>query len=206
VFGNLDQPNPAVDQGALRSIDLELEAGSISDAREHLLLDYRIAGGGLGGDFTFTGLEASGQARRYLVGGTEALLSLRYEDTGGSPPLQYLADEGGLSSVRGWMRSTLLGRSGFDTRLEIYLPVDPLALTRVPLLERAHIQPVLWSDAGRVWNGNSDLWITSLGFGLQRYIGPFGPAANLRLDFAFPTGPSRPDDLHVYLWFREALF
>jgi len=206
VFGDLDQPNDAMNQGAMRSIDLELEAGSISDAREHLLMGYRIAGGGLGGDFTFTGLEASAQARRYLLGGTEALLSLRFEDTGGSPPLQNLADEGGLSSVRGWMRNTLLGRSGFDSRLEVYLPVDPLALTRVPLLEQARIQPVLWGDAGRVWNGNSDLWISSLGFGLQRYIGPFGPAANLRLDFAFPTGPSRPDDLHVYLWFREALF
>jgi len=206
IFGDLDQPNAAADNGTMRAIELQVEAGSISTAREYLLLDYRIAGGGLGGDFTFTGLEASGKIRRYLVGGTEALLSMRYEDTGGSPPYQYLADEGGLSSVRGWERRALLGRSGYDARMEIYLPLDPLAWTHLPRLEDARIQIVPWGDAGRVWNGNSDLWITALGVGLQRYIGPFGSASNLRLDFAFPTGPSRPDDMHVYLWFREALF
>jgi hypothetical protein len=81
-----------------------------------------------------------------------------------------------------------------------------MALTHIPRLEDARIQPVLWGDAGRVWDGYSDLWLTALGVGLQKYIGPFGPAANLRLDFAFPTGPSRPDDLHVYLWFRQGLF
>jgi hypothetical protein len=168
--------------------------------------DYRLAGGALGGDFSYTWTGIRWEERRYLFGRPELYWKLAFVTTGGSPPFQRLADEGGLASIRGFPRRTRLGETSLNGRVELYLATDFFALARVPLLENARIQFVPWADAGRVWEGNSDVWLTSLGLGLQKYFAPIRSAANLRLDVAFPTGPERPYDVGVFLRFTQMMF
>jgi hemolysin activation/secretion protein len=160
----------------------------------------------LGGDFTFHRLALTGQVRRYLPGKVEAVAGAGWTGTGGDVPIQELSDIGGISTVRGFARRTRVGDESLRGGLELFLPLDPLALTHLPVLERGRVQIVLWGDAGRVWEGTADAWLTSAGVGLQRYLGPFDDAANLRLDFAFPIGPERPDDVAVFLRFTPGLF
>ena len=74
------------------------------------------------------------------------------------------------------------------------------------MIRDLRLQLVPWADAGRVWEGNRDTWIYSAGAGIQRYLGPFGRGAYLRLDAALPLGPDRPEDLRWYLRFSRALF
>jgi hypothetical protein len=52
-----------------------------------------------------------------------------------------------------------------------------------------------------VWEGNSQEWIHSVGFGLQFFLGVFGRASNLRLDFSFPTAADAPDDFRFDVHF-----
>ena len=86
------------------------------------------------------------------------------------------------------------------------IPYDLMALTRTPLLGATSLQFVPWADAGRVWEGNSENWIHSIGIGAQLYLGPFENASYLRLDFAFPTRESRRGDVEVFLHFTSGLF
>jgi hemolysin activation/secretion protein len=137
---------------------------------------------------------------RYLVGRHGLDVTLQGVTTADAPPVQYLADIGGLSTVRGYDRRFHVGDHSFAARVEYPVPYDLFALSRIPLLRNAKIQWAPWFDAGRVDDGDSNNWITSAGVGLQRYIGPFGKAANLRLDVAFPFD-SQADDYVFYLWF-----
>jgi hypothetical protein len=62
------------------------------------------------------------------------------------------------------------------------------------------VQLIPWGDAARIGDGDSNDWITSVGFGLQRYIWPLEDAANVRLDFAWPIDNPK-DNFTMYLWF-----
>ena len=86
------------------------------------------------------------------------------------------------------------------------IPYDLLSWTAVPVIQDLRLQLVPWADAGRVWDGNRNAWLSSAGVGIQRYMGPFGKGAYLRLDAAFPTGPDRSEDIRWYLRFSRALF
>ena len=86
------------------------------------------------------------------------------------------------------------------------MPYDLFRAAHIPLLRRAHLQLVPWADAGRTWGGDTEAWIYSAGFGVQYFMGPFGRAAFLRLDTAFPMGPDRTRDVRVELRFARGLF
>jgi outer membrane translocation and assembly module TamA len=96
--------------------------------------------------------------------------------------------------------------SALAARAEVLLPYNLLGATGVSFLRDLRLQLVPWADAGRVWDGGSDAWIAAAGIGVQRYLGPFGSGAFLRLDAAFPTGPDRPEDVRFHLHFSRALF
>jgi outer membrane translocation and assembly module TamA len=198
--------NDPIDDGYDRAVFVRGVLGSLSETGNELDLGYRIAGGGLGGDFTYTRTDIRASVRRYLVASHEVVLDVGFARAGGSPPVQRVADVGGLSTVRGFSRRTLLGKTSLNARLELMVPYDFLAWTRVPVVRDFRLQLVPWGDAGRAWDGTTDVWLTSLGAGLQRYIGPFGSAAFMRLDAAFPTGPHRPETVRWYLHFSRALF
>ena len=198
VFGNMNQPNPAVEEGDERAIVVgaRVNAPHWLDAS----ITQRSAGGALGGDFRYHRTDISLRARGFVLGRQELDLMLNGVATGDAPPFQQLADVGGLSTVRGYDRRTHVGNHSFAARLEYLVPYDVFGATQIPLLEDSNIQFIPWADAGRVGEGDSQDWITSAGIGLQRYLWPIENAGNLRLDFAFPFDhPS--DDFVVYLWF-----
>ncbi len=198
IFGDMGQPNPVVEEGDEREIVTSVRVR----APEWLDVDFefRTAGGSLGGDFRYNRADLTVHAMRYLVGRHGLDVTLKGVSTGDAPSVQDLADVGGLSTVRGYDRRTHVGNHSFAARLEYPVPYDVLAASRIPLLRDTKIQFLPWFDGARVGEGDSTDWITSAGVGLQRYIGPFGQAANLRLDFAFPF-ENPDDDFFVYLWF-----
>jgi hypothetical protein len=208
IFGDsrLMSVNAGIDQGIDRAVEMRVERGSLMDGHVRGVLSERVAGGALGGDFTYARLDAEAGVRRYLWFDHELVLEAGYARTGGAPPVQRLADVGGLSTVRGFDRRTRVGREAAHARAELLLPYDVFAASRFPLLRDARIQLVPWADAGRVWRGNADGWLTSAGLGLQRYLGPFGEGSYLRLDAAVPFGPDRPGDVRFYLRFARGLF
>ena len=208
LFGNprLMGPNAPVDAGIDRAVEARADRGSLMSGRNRIALGGRVAGGGLGGGFTYTRFDAEAGIRRYLLFNQEMILEAGYVRTGGAPPLQRLADVGGLSTVRGFDRRTRVGRESVHARAELLLPYDVFGATGIPGIRNARIQLVPWADAGRVWRGNGDAWLAAAGLGLQRYLGPFGEGSYLRLDAAVPLGPDRPEDLRFYLRFARGLF
>jgi hypothetical protein len=208
VFGDsrLLARNAPVDSGIDRLVYAEAALGSLAGTRNALTLRHAVSGGGLGGEFTYTRTEAGISVRRYLPARHELTLDVRAVRTGGSPPVQSRADVGGLSTVRGFDRRTRVGDHALSARAEILLPYDLLGLGGIGFLRDLRLQFVPWADAGRVWDGGSDAWIAAAGIGVQRYLGPFGSGAYLRVDAAFPTGPDRPEDARLYLHFSRALF
>ena len=198
LFGDMGQPNPSIDEGD----DQAMIANAHVSAPRWLdvVLMQRVAGGSLGGDFRYNRTDITINARGFVFGRQEFEATLVGVATFDDPPVQRLADVGGLSTVRGYDRRTHVGKDSFAARLEYLVPYDLFAYTHIPLLRSSSIQIVPWADAARVGNGDSTGWIRSAGVGLQRYLWPVEKAANLRLDFAFPLdGNSR--DVVVYLWF-----
>ncbi len=198
VWGNLDQPNPAVDEGDEHALVVGFHLGGWRWLNADIT--QRLAGGALGGDFRYARTDIVLNARGYPLGRQQFDLTLRGVTTGDNPPLQQLADIGGLTTVRGYQRRTHVGNHSFAARLEYLFPYDVLASTRIPLLEDLGLQFIPWADAGRVGEGDSQDWITSAGIGLQRYLWPFEEASSIRLDFAWPLD-NQADDFAVYLWF-----
>jgi hypothetical protein len=197
-FGDMSQLNPAVDEGDEYAIvaGFSLEGGRWLNAR----VTQRLAGGALGGDFRYNRTDITLNARGFPVGRQEFELTLQGVASGDAPPFQQLADVGGLSTVRGYERRTHVGNHSFAARLEYLFPYDVFGSTGISLLESLGIQVIPWADAGRVGEGDSQDWITSVGVGLQRYLWPIDDAANLRLDFAWPLDDPE-GDFKVYLWF-----
>lgn len=197
-FGDLGRPNPVVEEVNERAI----VAGFHLEGRRWLNahITQRLAGGALGGDARYARTDVMLCARGFVLGRQEFELTLQGVTTGDSPPVQQLADIGGLSTVRGYAPRTHVGNHSVAGRLEYLFPYDVFASTKIPLLEDAGIQFIPWADGGRVGEGDSQDWITSAGIGLQRYLWPFDNAANVRLDFAWPLD-NPADDFAVYLWF-----
>jgi hemolysin activation/secretion protein len=197
-WGDLDQPNPTVDEGDEHAMVAKFELGGRRwlNAR----LTQRLAGGSLGGDFRYARTDLMLHARGFILGRQEFETTLQGVTTADAPPFQQLADIGGLSTVRGYERRTHVGEHSFAARVEYMFPYDVFASTKIPLVKDLGVQLIPWGDAARVGDGDSNDWITSAGFGLQRYLWPLSNAANVRLDFAWPQNNPN-DDFTVYLWF-----
>jgi hypothetical protein len=197
-WGDLDRPNPAIDEGDEHAVVAGFSLGGPRwlNAR----VSQRLAGGSLGGDFRYARTDVMLRARGFVLGRQELELTLQGVATGDAPPVQQLADIGGLSTVRGYAPRSHAGNNSVAARLEYLFPYDVFASTKIPLIEDLGVQFIPWADAGRVGEGDSDDWITSAGIGLQRYLWPIEKAANLRLDFAWPID-NPADDFAVYLWF-----
>lgn len=203
--GEMRKFNAPIDEGIESAVVAEIGWRS-AGRRLTVGAEQRFAGGALGGDFEYARSDASLDWRRYLVGRHELSTELHYTLTSGGAPVQQLADVGGLSTVRGYPRRTLVGESSLTARVEYLLPYDILGDLHIPLVSAMGLQLVPWADAGRVWDGNSERWIHSVGFGLQLFLGVFDRASNLRLDFAFPTGENAPDDFRLELHFAPGEF
>jgi hypothetical protein len=198
--------NAPVNEGYDRNVFVEGLWGSLTAGRQELAGRFQVSGGALGGDFTYTRTDLRASVRRYLLGNHELTADLALSRAGGVPPLQRLADVGGLSTVRGFDRRTRTGEASLSARLELLLPYNLPGMTGLSALRDLRLQLVPWVDAGRVWSGSSHAWLGACGFGIQRYLGPFGSGSFLRLDLAFPTGPDRNEDSRLYLHFWRGIF
>jgi hypothetical protein len=205
IFGSMEDTNLPIEEGTDRAVVAAVRLGSLHRHRFRLDIAHRTAGGGLGGDFKYDRTQLTFTGRRY-VGRQEFVLDLRWVGIGGDAPVQRLAYIGGLSTVRGYDRRAQIGNSAFASRLEYMVPYDFFKATRIPLVRRAELQLVPWWDIGRTWGGAATAWIQSAGAGLQRFLGPFGAASFLRLDFEFPVGPDRPTDFQFEIHFTRGLF
>lgn len=198
IWGDLDQPNPEINEGDEHAVVAGFEVGGRRWLNAQLT--QRLAGGSLGGDFRYARTDLTVRARGFILGRQEFEATLKGVTTADAPPLQQLADVGGLGTVRGYDRRTHVGEHSFAARVEYMFPYDVFASTKIPLVKDLGVQLIPWGDAARVGDGDSNDWITSAGFGLQRYLWPIEHAANLRLDFAWPVDNPK-DDFTVYLWF-----
>ena len=206
IFSKMNQPNAPIAQGFDRRVFVDGRAGDLSEDQWQVEAAWSVSGGDvLGGDFRYNRGDLRVDARHYL-GRHEFVIGVLGVATGGDAPVQRVGDVGGLSTVRGHDRRTRVGKHAFAARLEYLVPWDLLGRTGLPLVKDLRLQFVPWADAGRVWEGTSDAWLTSAGLGVQYYLGPFSEASYLRLDVAAPMGPDRPDDVRVYLWFTKATF
>jgi hypothetical protein len=197
-WGDLGRPNPAIDEGDEHAMVAGFELGGRRWLNAQLT--QRLAGGSLGGDFRYARTDLVLQARGFILGRQEFAATLRGVTTGDSPPVQQLADIGGLTTVRGYAPRTHVGEHSAAARLEYFFPYDVFEATHIPVIKNAGVQLIPWGDAARIGDGDSNDWITSVGFGLQRYIWPLEDAANVRLDFAWPIDNPK-DNFTMYLWF-----
>jgi hemolysin activation/secretion protein len=204
IFGSMSSFNRPIEEGYDRGVVADIDWKH----RDRLTVRFaqRVSGGSLGGDFRYNRSELFLKLRYFLVGPHELELSGRGITTGDTPPVQRLADIGGLMTVRGYDRRTIVGEHGVALRLEYLFPYDIFYHARVPLLKKAQLQFIPWGDAGRVGDGTTTEWIHSVGFGIQRYLGPFEEASNLRLDFAWPTSDLKQDNFRVFLSFTAQTF
>lgn len=205
LLGKMAPDNLPIEDGTDRAFVGALRVGSLIHDLVQFDLEHRIAGGGLGGSFTYNRTDVDLAARHYFWR-QEFVLQLRYVHTAGVAPVQRLADVGGLSTVRGWRRRAQVGASTFDARLEYLVPYDLFRGTQVPLLRRLRLQLAPWADAARTWDGPTDSWIAAAGMGLQHFLGALGAPTYLRLDVAFPMGPERSRDVRFELYFVRGVF
>jgi hypothetical protein len=202
-FGKMDEPNPMVSNGVDRALHARARL-IFFRRRMQVNVLHRVAGGGLGGDFTYNRTQVDLAWRFYAWRRHELATKLTGVQNGGTPSFQQLGDVGGISTVRGYERRFLVGENMVAGRVEWLFPYDVLRATDIPGVRSLGLQFVPWGDAGRVWNGNSNEWIQSAGLGIQRFLGMLGPVSNLRMDFAFPIGPDRPDDFRIHVQFTSA--
>lgn len=205
LFGDMAPVNDAIQDGTDRAVVGTLRLGSLERYMARLDAEHRVAGGDLGGDFTYNRTELQLALRRYF-GRQECILRARYDRVGGDAPVQRLPDAGGVSSVRGFKKRAQVGQSALAARLESPLPYDFFGKSGIPILWRLRLQFVPWGDAARTWDGPTDAWIYSAGLGVQHYLGPFGDPTFLRFDVAFPMGPDRSRDVRLELHFMTGVF
>ena len=205
LFGDMAPVNDPVQDGTDRAVVGRLRLGGLARYMARLDAEHRVAGGDLGGDFTYNRTDLQLALRRYFWR-QEFVLRARYAHTGGDAPVQRLADAGGLSTVRGYKKRAQVGESAFAGRLEYLIPYDLFTHSHIPVLWRLRFQFVPWADAARTWDGATDAWIAAAGLGVQYYLGPFGDPTFLRLDVAFPMGPDRSRDVRLELHFVTGVF
>jgi len=203
-INSMSSINQPIEDGHDRGVVADLDW----NFRERLTVRFaqRVSGGSLGGDFRYNRSDLFVRFRQFIVGPHELEFTGRGITTSDLPPVQRLADIGGIMTVRGYDRRTLVGEHGVALRLEYLFPYDIFQNMRIPLLKSAQLQFIPWGDAGRVGDGTTTEWIHSVGFGVQRFLGPFGEASNLRLDFAWPTSRLKVDNFRAFLYFTAQTF
>ena len=202
LLGDLPSSNPSIDEGLDRAVEAHLH-WNLSPLRAwSVRARYRVSGGALAGDFDYARTELH-LLRRNVVGRWQLRTEAGYVRTTGEVPVQRLADAGGLSTVRGHPRRSLVGSEALTLRAELPVPYDLLRRTGIVGVRDLGVQFVPWADAARV-GGTEDggsTWIHAVGLGLQKHVLGFGRAAQVRLDVAVPVGPRRPADVVVLLRF-----
>lgn len=189
-------PETGEGQGTLVALRLQLQRSSVLnalDARQGtaVTLAAERAGGGIGGDFTYTELVADvrgyRQVGRVVLAARGRVGAISTRDTPGAVPFFKRYFLGGSTSLRGW------GRFDVSPLTDSGMPIGGLAVVetsgeaRVPVTRSLSL--VGFVDAGNVWERARDIDVSDLrvnvGSGI-RYATPIGP---VRLDFGYQLTP-----------------
>jgi len=137
-------------------------------------LDLEIGGYTLGGDYDYTKYQAD--LRRYIKSGTKNSWAFRAFGgiSSGNVPDSELFDIGGADTLRGYDDNQFEGKKAVTLSAEYRIPFG------------SKMQGVIFADAGKAWDNESDPTVTSNSLKVGKGVGlrfntPLGP---LRLDFA----------------------
>jgi len=184
--GDLSAYNAPIDAGIEHAATAALSIKN-RNARRRITVSGRLAGGALGGDFTYTRARVDGFTVLHLWGPNRMWVSGTFVNTGGSPPRQMLADAGGLSTVRGFGRRTGLGMRSASLRAEYPIPWDVFHASHIPLLRATRIQLIPWADWAQTWEGPRNRSLASTGLGIAPFTGILGSHAGVfRVDLVYP--------------------
>ncbi len=87
--------------------------------------------------------------------------------TGGRPPVQQLADLGGIATVRGVSPRARVGTEAVALRVAWPIPIDVLRAARVPVLGDLAVRWTPWWDWGRTWGGIDAGALSSVGVSID---------------------------------------
>jgi len=199
------RPNPRIDDGSVRWVHLALSGGDAELGRLGASAAVAVAGGELGGDFSFDRYRAEVVARQRLWLGDEVKARLTGGTVEGDPPFQSLHHLGGTRTLRGY------DVNEFPATRYVHLSVDYKLGTNLlgglPFVRRFRIQPVPFADAAGIFRlqardgdrviPDDPLWRFSAGVGLQyNVLGIPGGRGQVRLDAARRL--DRSDDATTY--------
>jgi hypothetical protein len=137
-----------------------------------------VAGGDLGGDFTYSWQSARLTFAPTFPDGGVLTIFAEGMHTAGEPPVQALPYLGGDGNLRAYERLEFVGKSRLSGRIEYATGVDILARTGVDFLAKLKLQFIPFTDLGTTWGdvagvekstGNLEGEIrNSFGIGLRR--------------------------------------
>jgi hypothetical protein len=199
------RPNPAIDDGTLRALDLGLVLGNPSVDRLGGTLNVATAGGPLGGRFDYERYRGEVIGRQRLWLGDEIRARLTAGHVEGDVPYQALHHVGGTRLLRGYEINEIPARQ--FTALSLDYKVGTNILGYVPWVRRLRLQPVPFFDAAAVFETQREdgtpvrlrdpEWRFSAGVGIQQNIlGIPGGSGQVRLDVARRL--DRADDTMTY--------
>ncbi len=207
VFENDDtfRPNPAIDDGDLRALDLGAEWSDRPQAPWTARLRARTAGGALGGDFEYVRARAEVVARRRVWLGDRIVGALAGGWLGDGAPFQALHHLGGFTTLRGYDINEFPSRSFAHARLDYEIGTN--IFQWIPFVHRFRLQPVAFGDAASIFaeqaRDGSEIrhddpqWRFSVGTGVQmNLLGTPGGAGQVRFDIARRL--DRDDDAVTY--------
>lgn len=199
------RPNPAIDDGSVRWVHVGVSGGDTESGGLGGSVVAAVAGGGLGGDFSFDRYRAEVVARRRLWLGDEVKARLTAGEIGGDPPFQSLHLLGGTRTLRGYDINEFPARRFAQLALDYKLGTNVLGA--VPFVRRLRLQPVPFFDAAGMFRlqardgtrivPENPLWRFSAGVGIQyNVLGIPGGSGQARLEAARRL--DRADDATTY--------
>jgi len=187
------RPNPPIDPGRSRSLDVKLAFAD--PEHDGLAASARglVAGGALGGDFEWQSWQVEGHARRSLWFGDLATLRLSGGAATGGVPYQGLHLLGGFETLRGYDVNEIPARAFAHARFDYKLGTD--LLQWVPFVRHLRLQPGPFFDGAAVFERQErdgsivrpldPDWRFSTGVEIrQNLLGIPGGGGQLRLDVA----------------------
>jgi hypothetical protein len=199
------RPNPPIDDGSVRWAHVAVSTGDADEDRLSAGVVAAVAGGGLGGDFSFHRYRGEVVARQRLWLGDEVKARLTGGAIGGDPPFQSLLHLGGTRTLRGYDVNEFPATRYAHLSLDYKLGTNVLDL--VPFVRRFRLQPVPFLDAAGIFRlqerdgsravPEDPLWRFSTGLGLQyNVLGIPGGKGQARLEVARRL--DRGDDATTY--------
>lgn len=147
------RPNPPIDDGRSRSLDLTLAWNDEERDRFAATARGRVAGRGLGGDFDYESWRLDAVARKTLWFGDLAAVRLSGGAATGAVPWQGLHLLGGFDTLRGYDVNELPARRFAHGRIDYRLGTD--LLRWIPFVGRLRLQPTPFFDGAAVFEAQN---------------------------------------------------